>query len=146
MEMIFAIRLMRCLVYRHDIRERAREETIVTAHKRVLPAVNTDAVFAYVREDERVLQARMFAPLDTIIEDPATGSAAAATIALLAMLRTNDEEECSWTVSQGVDMGRPSMISGFTAKRSGAIETVAISGRVRPVMQGQISLDTSVAL
>ena len=110
----------------------------LAAHERVLRVVGTDAVFAYLRDDVRTLQSRMFAPMDAILEDPATGSAAAATIALLAMLRPQPDEEMDWTVSQGVDMGRPSMIDGHTSKRAGAVQRVTISGEATRVMDGCI--------
>lgn len=46
------------------------------------PAGLDFAIYAYVRDDDQIV-ARMFAPLDNIPEDPATGSAAATLAALL---------------------------------------------------------------
>jgi trans-2,3-dihydro-3-hydroxyanthranilate isomerase len=111
------------------------------AHERVLPPIGTDAVFAYTRADtEGQLHARVFAPLDGTIEDPATGSAAGAAIALLASLRPTADEDFSWRIDQGVDMGRPSVILGRTEKRSGAVTGVHICGRAVPVMHGFLEL------
>lgn len=116
---------------------RAKPNAIV--HERVLPAVGTDAVFAYVHgSDAGHLHARMFAPLDATIEDPATGSAAAATIALLTQLRPQADADLTWSIEQGVDMGRPSLILGRTEKRAGAVTAVRVAGHAVLVMRGTL--------
>lgn len=108
-----------------------------TAHERVLPAIGTDAVFAYVHgSDAGELHARMFAPLDATIEDPATGSATAATIALLTQLKSEPDAELTWRVEQGVDMGRPSLLLGRTQKTAGVVTAVHIAGHAVEVMHG----------
>lgn len=120
-----------------DALRRAKPNAIV--HERVLPVVGTDAVFAYVRGSEAGhLHARMFAPLDATIEDPATGSAAGATIALLTQLRPEADADLTWSIEQGVDMGRPSLILGRTEKRAGAVTTVRVAGHAVPVMRGTL--------
>jgi len=109
------------------------------AHERVLPPIGTDGVFAYSRDArDGQLHARVFAPLDATIEDPATGSAAAATISLLAQLRPAQAEVCEWRIEQGVDMGRPSLILGRTDKRFGRVTAVHIAGTAVPVMRGEL--------
>jgi trans-2,3-dihydro-3-hydroxyanthranilate isomerase len=111
------------------------------AHERVLPAIGTDAIFAYARgAAETELHARMFAPLDATVEDPATGSATAATISLLAGLRPERDGEVSWRVEQGVDMGRPSLLLGRTQKRGGQVTAVHVAGHAVPVMRGVLYL------
>lgn len=113
------------------------------AHERVLPPLGTDAVFAYARgAAEGELHARMFAPLDAIVEDPATGSATAATIGLLTMLRPERDVELTWRVEQGVDMGRPSLLLGRTEKRGGVVTGVHVAGGAVPVMQGVLNVPT----
>ena len=82
----------------------------------------------------------MFAPIDAIPEDPATGSAAAATIALLAALGTEHDADSAWRIDQGVDMGRPSLLLGRTEKRGGAVRGVHIGGHAVPVMRGALDL------
>ena len=107
------------------------------AHERVLPPIGTDGVLAYFREPEAThLHARVFAPLDATIEDPATGSAAAATIARLAGLRPATDEDLEWRIDQGVDMGRPSLMGGCTEKRGGVVKAVHIAGNAVQVMHG----------
>ena len=119
----------------HDALRRAKPNAIV--HERVLPVVGTDAVFAYVRgSDACCLHARMFAPLDATNEDPATGSAAGATIALLTQLRPESDTDLMWRIEQGIDMGRPSLILGRTEKRAGVVTAVRVAGHAVLVMRG----------
>jgi trans-2,3-dihydro-3-hydroxyanthranilate isomerase len=88
------------------------------------------AQYVYAEEDD-VIHARAFAPLDGVMEDPATGSAAAALAAHLAEIRG---ETVSITVHQGDDMGRPSVIE-VRAEPGGA---VTVSGDAVLVMRGEL--------
>lgn len=109
------------------------------AHERVLPPIGTDAVFAYVHGSEPGdLHARMFAPLDATTEDPATGSASGATIALLAQLQPEPDADRPWRIEQGVDMGRPSLILGRTQKQGGVVTAVHVAGYAVHVMRGVV--------
>jgi trans-2,3-dihydro-3-hydroxyanthranilate isomerase len=111
------------------------------AHERVLPAVGTDAIFAYVRGmATEELHARAFSPLDSTVEDPATGSAVAATIALLASLRPELHADLAWRIEQGVDMGRPSLLLGRTEKRDGVVSAVHVEGHAVLMMRGSLNL------
>jgi trans-2,3-dihydro-3-hydroxyanthranilate isomerase len=116
------------------------------AHERILPGLGADGIYAYVRYHDdaatgaAVLHARMFAPLDGVPEDPATGSATAATLALLAGLDPAADNERHWRVHQGDDMGRPSVLLGVTARRQGRQQPVRLAGRCVPVMSGVIEL------
>ena len=123
----------------------SRSRPDLSAHEKLLPGIKTDAIFAYVRDandgDVRVLHARMYAPLDGIVEDPATGSATAATLALLTALDPAADLTCRWRVHQGDDMGRASTLLGSTAKRSGHVEYTRVGGRCAPVMQGTLDIE-----
>jgi len=113
----------------------------LASHRRVLPPVGTDAVFAYGRgAGPGALHARMFSPLDAMTEDPATGSAAAALVAHLAALAPDSDAERAWRIEQGVEMGRPSLILGRTVKRAGAVREVHVGGGAVPVMQGMLQM------
>jgi trans-2,3-dihydro-3-hydroxyanthranilate isomerase len=112
----------------------------LAAHERILPPNGTDSIFAYARGDAGALSARMFAPIDAIPEDSATGSAAAATIALLAARGTEPDADRAWRIEQGVDMGRPSLLLGRTEKRGGIVGAVHIGGHAVPVMRGTLDL------
>ncbi len=114
-----------------------------TACAEVFPKDGADAVFAYTRDaasttDESVLHARMFAPTDGVVEDPATGSATGATIALLASLGASVSER-HWRIHQGVDMGRPSLLMGRTVTKAGHMD-VYVGGRCVAVMEGRFEL------
>jgi trans-2,3-dihydro-3-hydroxyanthranilate isomerase len=128
-----------------DALRRSRPD--MARHAELLPLDGADAIFAYWRArgesaaaSETVLHARMFAPLDGILEDPATGSACAATIALLSTLRKDDQTELAWRIHQGVDMGRPSLLLGRTATRHAAVIGTHIGGRCVPVLEGTLVL------
>ena len=117
-----------------------RARPSLAAHERLLPPVGTDSVFAYARgHAAEELHARMFSPLDSITEDPATGSAAAATLAFLAAQRP--ERDVTWRIEQGVDMGRPSLILGRTCKREGVVTAVHVGGHAVAVMHGSLGID-----
>ena len=83
---------------------------------------------AYAPGDEG-LHARMFAPLEGIPEDPATGSAAAALAALLSEL----EGPQDLTIRQGDEMGRPSVI-----RAQADAGQVRISGAAAQTMEGRL--------
>ena len=134
----------------------------MAAHAEHLPLNGADAVFAYWRtpdqpgaHHETVLHARTFAPLDGVIEDPATGSACGAAITLLATLElagagaqpspaSSAVDSAGtlrgWRIHQGVDMGRPSILRGRTLARDGAVTETYIGGRCVPVLEGSFNL------
>jgi trans-2,3-dihydro-3-hydroxyanthranilate isomerase len=122
-----------------DALRRAKPNALT--HEHILPPIGTDAIYAYSRDAvPQLLRARMFSPLDGIVEDPATGSAAAATIALLAALQLESNTDLSWRLEQGLEMGRPSVILGRTEKRSGAVTAVHVGGLAVQVMSGLFDL------
>jgi len=86
------------------------------------------------------IEARMFAPLHGITEDPATGAANVALIALLATLLAEPDLRLERRISQGVDMGRPSLIAASAEKRAGKIIAAHIGGSCVPVMRGVIEV------
>lgn len=121
----------------------ARAAGDLAVHRRLLPPVGAEGVYAYVRPDGgRALAARMFAPLDEVPEDPATGSATAAALALLATREASDGEQ-HWRVVQGEAMGRPSLLWGRTVHREGRLESVHVGGRAVEVMRGTLTEFTS---
>jgi trans-2,3-dihydro-3-hydroxyanthranilate isomerase len=86
------------------------------------------------------IEARMFAPRFGVTEDPATGSANVALIALLATLRAEPDLRLERRISQGVDMGRPSLLIASAEKRAGKVVAAHIGGSCVPVMSGVIAL------
>jgi trans-2,3-dihydro-3-hydroxyanthranilate isomerase len=114
----------------------------ITAFRRVLPVGGADAVLLYTRGDGAAcdLHARVFSTLDGIGEDPATGSANAALVALLAHLAPEQDAEVSLRVAQGEDMGRPSLLQSHAEKRLGRVGAVRVGGRCVAVMEGTLAL------
>ena len=99
------------------------------------------SLFLYVRDatDPTRLRARMFAPLDDIPEDPATGSASAALAAFLVESSDTPDGEHTIVITQGVEMGRRSDITLFVTKEGGKAIAVRISGACVPVIAGAIA-------
>jgi len=92
------------------------------------------------RPDGADLRARMFSPLGGTGEDPATGSANGALIALLATLEPAADAHLALDVLQGVEIGRPSYLRVSADKKAGAVTRVRVGGRCAPVMEGTLSV------
>jgi trans-2,3-dihydro-3-hydroxyanthranilate isomerase len=86
------------------------------------------------------LQVRMFAPLDGVPEDPATGSANCALAGLLALRDSAAEGRFQWRIAQGVEMGRPSVLEARAEKRQGEVAGTWIGGTSVMVAEGQIEV------
>lgn len=117
----------------------ARAEIGMPQAFRKLPEPGHDLML-YAHEGEGKIAARMFAPLDGVPEDPATGSACAALMGLLAHLDGRVEGEIALSIRQGVEMGRPSRIEASAVKSGGAVSAVRVGGRCAPVMEGRLAL------
>lgn len=94
------------------------------------------SLFVYAKDGEAI-RARMFAPISGTWEDPATGSASAATAALLLSL--SGQESGSWTLTQGVEMGRPSLLN-LKAWRTPDGIRASVGGSCVPVFRGEALL------
>ncbi len=90
-------------------------------------------------EPENDFAARMFAPGMGLGEDPATGSAAAALIGLLARFSPDGQHE--FRLRQGHEMGRPSLISMQLRKDDGKLTHGGIGGHAVIVGEGVLNLD-----
>lgn len=100
------------------------------------------ALFLYLPTSDvpHHFNARMFAPLDNVSEDPATGSASAALAAYRVALMPKETANIALVIRQGEDMGRPSEIRLQVHKVNGIIERVVVGGDCVPVMRGEIYL------
>jgi trans-2,3-dihydro-3-hydroxyanthranilate isomerase len=110
----------------------------IEAFRKHLPMARTVGVHLYVTGAD--LQARMFAPLYGVPEDPATGSANVTLIGLLALREPQPDLAFSRTIGQGVDMGRPSVLEATAEKKAGKIVATWIGGRCVPMLSGTIEL------
>jgi trans-2,3-dihydro-3-hydroxyanthranilate isomerase len=107
-----------------------------------VPATLAAGIHLYVQTGTAAadIESRMFAPRHGITEDPATGSANVALIGLLATLRADPDVRLERRISQGVDMGRPSLMLAAAGKRGGEVVATYIGGSCVPVMRGAIEL------
>lgn len=97
----------------------------------------TPDIHLYTRDaGEFDLHARMFAPLDGVPEDPATGSANCALLGLLAHAGPATSGERRWRIAQGVDMGRPSELYGRVETCGGELADVRIGGHCVRMFDG----------
>ena len=108
----------------------------------------TPDIHLYVKRDEASkaepqfdIQARMFAPFDGVPEDPATGSANCALAGLLAHYSSLQEGMLCWTIAQGVEMGRPSVLKARALKKGGQVIDTWIGGNSVLVSKGELYLD-----
>lgn len=100
--------------------------------------------YVYTRETEAVgrqFHARMFVPEVGIIEDPATGGAAAA---FAGVVHRFDATPSGWrtiTIEQGFEMGRPSLITLELEVEGGRLVQARIAGDAVIVAEGEIDTD-----
>jgi trans-2,3-dihydro-3-hydroxyanthranilate isomerase len=91
-------------------------------------------------DDATRLRSRVFAPLEGIPEDPATGSANVTLAALLTFLDPCKSIERTFDIEQGADMGRPSRLFASALKTDAGRVTSTIGGRCVQVMRGVLQL------
>lgn len=120
------------------LRDRATLAAVVpdaAALTRLFAMANATGVLAYAPsgpdDGPCAWSSRMFCFQPTLIEDPATGSANAALVALRAALTGTPQ---AYAITQGVDMGRPSVLHAWT-DGNGA----HIGGSCVPMLDGHIT-------
>lgn len=104
----------------------------------------TQMVFVFAMGGERPgsdVRARMFAPGIGVPEDPATGSAAVGLGGYLATRDSRLDGTRRWTVEQGFEMGRPSILEVEVDKRGGKIAGVRVGGSTVMICEGSMNLD-----
>ncbi len=87
-----------------------------------------------------IVRARMFGPGLGIVEDPATGGAAAALSGYLASRAATGDSSLHWTIFQGVEMGRPSKLELEVERHGGEISAVHVGGESVLVSSGTFYL------
>ena len=74
-------------------------------------------------------------------EDPATGSAALSTgVWLVAVGLAPPDGTTSYVISQGVQLGRPSVLSGSVTAEGGRATSASVHGAVVPIASGRIRI------
>jgi trans-2,3-dihydro-3-hydroxyanthranilate isomerase len=103
--------------------------------------VHASGAFVFCREtvgQGHAFHARMFAPGLGVAEDPATGAAAAAFAGVLAASERLADGEHDFTIEQGYEMGRPSLIELSISIKQGKLASAAIAGEAVVVCEGTI--------
>ncbi|MES1157059.1 MAG: PhzF family phenazine biosynthesis protein [Alphaproteobacteria bacterium] len=104
-------------------------------------ALGVDEVYVYARAPRdagHAFRARMFAPQFGIMEDPATGSAAAGFAGVAARFEGLADGWTQLPILQGVEMGKPSLIGLELQLTDGALSGARISGQAVKVSEGRI--------
>lgn len=90
--------------------------------------------------DPARLRSRVFAPLEGIPEDPATGSANVTLAALLTSLDPPRNVAHRYDIEHGAEMGRPSRLFASAVKNDAGQVTATIGGRCVEIMRGVLQL------
>lgn len=98
-------------------------------------------VFVYTRAEADAahsFRARMFAPEIGIVEDPATGGAAAAFAGVIARFEDLPDGWHTLPILQGVEMGRPSLIGLEVQLDNSALAGARIAGKAVKISEGML--------
>lgn len=115
-----------------------RREALSRATVPLSPDVPMLSVFAWASP---TAYARVFCPGVSVPEDPATGSAALGLgVYLTASGWLPATGSSAYTVHQGVEMGRPSVLRCTVTADAGAVTTTTVRGHVVPIAKGEIAV------
>ena len=98
------------------------------------------SIFSFETDSPADLHVRVLCPGLGMAEDPATGSAAAALGGYLAARNPLATGTLHWTIEQGIEMGRPSLIEVAVDKIDGRVGAVRVGGSAVSVMAGEIEV------
>jgi trans-2,3-dihydro-3-hydroxyanthranilate isomerase len=99
--------------------------------------------FAGNLQDGGKLYARMWAPALGVEEDPATGSACAALVGVMASKHDFDGTAYRLSIQQGVSMGRRSEIEAEARKSGSVVTSVSVGGATVWIASGEIEVPPS---
>lgn len=113
----------------------ARARPAMPAFEALSARSGIERIELYVRGGDEVdLRARVFTPL----EDAATGSANCALVGLLSHCDAAADGRVVRRISQGVEMGRPSLLEGRAEKVGGVVVSTGVGGSSVLVSEGVI--------
>ncbi|MEW6061549.1 MAG: PhzF family phenazine biosynthesis protein [Bacteroidota bacterium] len=115
----------------------------IRVNVQIMEELKVNEVFVFTDDTEQSgihFRARMFAPLLGISEDPATGSAAASFAGYLAAIHPTQTGTLKWSIEQGVEMGRPSILFSEAEKKNGTVTSLRVGGNAVMVCEGEIEL------
>lgn len=122
----------------------ARAQPDIAAFRRILRGAWAADVYVFCRDPELTgsdIRARMFAPLLNVMEDAATGSAAAAFAGYLADREETPNGTMQWVVEQGFEMGRPSLLHVEADKADGKVSAVRVGGTAVRMSEGTMFVE-----
>lgn len=90
------------------------------------------------------IHARMFAPALGIVEDPATGAAAVALAGYLASRDQTGADQLNWTIVQGVEMGRRSILEVEADRHNSTVTAIRVGGAAVIVSAGEMEVPTAL--
>jgi len=100
-------------------------------------------IMVFSRDPERTgsdIRARAFVPGQNIVEDPATGSAAAALGGYLGSRESGADGAFRYVIEQGFEMGRPSILEVAVEKAGNEITSVRVGGESVMVTRGEMEI------
>jgi trans-2,3-dihydro-3-hydroxyanthranilate isomerase len=121
----------------------ARAAVVEAQWRRTLRGYWAPDLYLFCRDPElpgSAIRARMFAPQAGIAEDPATGSAAVALAGYLVDRNATASGTARWTIEQGFEMGRPSLLYLEADVAGGAVRAIRLGGAAVPMAQGTLQV------
>jgi trans-2,3-dihydro-3-hydroxyanthranilate isomerase len=107
---------------------------------RTLANYPTRALYPVAREGDDLWRVRCFVPHQTIVEDPATGSAAAGFAGWLVARAPRGDSTLRVRLNQGIEMGRPSELAVEIDRVRGRVSSVRVGGSAVMVTEGTLSV------
>jgi trans-2,3-dihydro-3-hydroxyanthranilate isomerase len=107
----------------------------------VMKNAGSSQIFIFCRDPELPgshLRARMYAPEFGIMEDPATGGAAAAFGGYLSARESTSTGTHRWVIEQGFEMGRPSILNVEADTDAGNVTAVRVGGTAVRMSEGTL--------
>ena len=129
-------------IYAQASLEAVRRASVNAAAFEALRLDDTIGVYLYAKGGEAPdtdYHVRMFAPGAGVVEDAATGSAAAAFPGQIVRSEALGDGVRQWRLEQGVEMGRPSRIDLEFETSGGDVTAVRVGGEAAPVMRGEFT-------
>ncbi|GHC22284.1 hypothetical protein GCM10010082_12870 [Kushneria pakistanensis] len=115
----------------------------VQANPSLLPAAlkaeHGANLYLYVQESASTVRARKLRINDQVVEDPATGSAAAPLAGYLA-LQSHETGTLEYTITQGIEMSRPSRIGVLVEKAEQRVTALHVGGTAVVISEGRLRL------
>ncbi len=118
-----------------------RATPVIDVLRKIDQHAPSTGIYLYALKPDSTVHARLFAPLNGIPEDPATGAAACTVAGLLASRDPRPDGTFHWRIAQGAEMGRPSTLDARAEKRGGELIATAVGGHSVFVAEGAIEVD-----